>query len=218
MRGQIKAFTLIELLTAIAIIVIVAAIMFSVLASSKKKAHEATCISQLKSIGYALELYSSDNNRKLPDNIFVNYEVLLSYSSKSIFRCPTDRPPYVNQSSPASQVLPTSYYPIPSIAGGFEEALVELDPNFSTFVCLLHGKREPILRTALNDIEGKVLRLRIDTSVTSANVGIRCHKGSDGQVVIGRDWWHVFTDVTAPKNVLEEIVGIKDPVEVPCSR
>ena len=64
MSGR-RAFTLIELLTAVAIMVILAAILFPVFALSRDKARAATCLSNLKQIGAGVQMYLQDYNEEL---------------------------------------------------------------------------------------------------------------------------------------------------------
>jgi len=58
-RGR-RGFTLIELLVVIAIIAILAAILFPVFAKARAKARQAACLSNMKQIGLAVNMYASD--------------------------------------------------------------------------------------------------------------------------------------------------------------
>lgn len=57
-----KAFTLIELLVVIAIIAILAAILFPVFAQAKEAAKSTSCLSNIKNIGTAEQLYAADSD------------------------------------------------------------------------------------------------------------------------------------------------------------
>jgi prepilin-type N-terminal cleavage/methylation domain-containing protein/prepilin-type processing-associated H-X9-DG protein len=61
-----RGFTLIELLVVIAIIAILAAILFPVFARAREKARQASCESNLKQQGLALNMYTSDYDERLP--------------------------------------------------------------------------------------------------------------------------------------------------------
>ena len=61
-----RAFTLIELLVVITIISILAAILFPVFAQAKGAAKKIVSISNLKQIGFALQMYLGDNDDTLP--------------------------------------------------------------------------------------------------------------------------------------------------------
>jgi prepilin-type N-terminal cleavage/methylation domain-containing protein/prepilin-type processing-associated H-X9-DG protein len=61
-----KAFTLIELLTVIAIIGILAAIVISTVGSARRSAQRARCGSQLRQLGVAVALYKTENKSFYP--------------------------------------------------------------------------------------------------------------------------------------------------------
>lgn len=112
-----RGFTLIELLVVVAIISVLAAILFPVFARAKDAAKKATCISNLNQLGKGFLLYASDSDDKFPNmteglggeqreggwtyiEYFRTYSAgelkpekgsIFSYvKSASVFVCPTD--------------------------------------------------------------------------------------------------------------------------------
>lgn len=65
-KANPDAFTLIELLTVIAIIGILAAILIPVVGKVREQARQAACASNLRQIGVGVHLYSADNDDWLP--------------------------------------------------------------------------------------------------------------------------------------------------------
>jgi prepilin-type N-terminal cleavage/methylation domain-containing protein/prepilin-type processing-associated H-X9-DG protein len=62
-----KGFTLIELLIVIAVIAILAAILFPVFAQARDKARQTMCASNMRQIGLALIMYRQDYDEKNPN-------------------------------------------------------------------------------------------------------------------------------------------------------
>jgi prepilin-type N-terminal cleavage/methylation domain-containing protein/prepilin-type processing-associated H-X9-DG protein len=63
-----QGFTLIELLVVIAIIGILAAMVFPVFARARESARKAVCLSNVKNIALAIQMYLGDNGDTLPPN------------------------------------------------------------------------------------------------------------------------------------------------------
>ena len=84
-----RAFTLLELVFVIAIIAVLAAILFPMFARARERARRSSCASNLFQIGTALTLYAQDNDGRFPpdDNEFGPiYRYLYDVS---IFFCPS---------------------------------------------------------------------------------------------------------------------------------
>lgn len=103
MRRLAAAFTLIELLVVIAIVSVLAAILFPVFAQAKESANRAVCLSNLKQIGSATQLYTADYDDKFmlishqpngvpnSSNDRTWVQLVLPYLRNfSVFRCPSD--------------------------------------------------------------------------------------------------------------------------------
>jgi prepilin-type N-terminal cleavage/methylation domain-containing protein/prepilin-type processing-associated H-X9-DG protein len=65
-QRTIRAFTLIEILVTIAIIAILAAILFPVFARARENARRASCLSNIKNLGLAVMMYTQDYDERLP--------------------------------------------------------------------------------------------------------------------------------------------------------
>ena len=68
-----KSFTLIELLVVIAIIAILAAMLLPALAKARAKARCISCVSSIKQMGLAAQIYANDSNAMLVQNPHNSY-------------------------------------------------------------------------------------------------------------------------------------------------
>ena len=113
-RSNHKGFTLIELLIVIAIIAILAAILFPVFGRARENARRASCQSNLKQIGLGLLQYTQDYDEVMPFHSYgyVNasnnpgdwMDTIQPYvKSYQVLRCPSDSntalPAFTNQVS-----------------------------------------------------------------------------------------------------------------------
>lgn len=109
--GRRAAFTLIELLVVLAIIGVLASLLLPALARAKGLARSTACLSNLRQIGVALNLYVQDHDNRLPfmrdrspappptnappdTNALPSPDVVLaSYlgGAAGVWRCPADR-------------------------------------------------------------------------------------------------------------------------------
>jgi prepilin-type N-terminal cleavage/methylation domain-containing protein/prepilin-type processing-associated H-X9-DG protein len=100
-----RGFTLIELLVVIAIIAILAAILFPVFSAARKKALQATDLSNIKQLDMAFLMYASDNDEAFPhlhSNIIATgvdidygnfHDAIMPYvQNNQIFMSPTQVP------------------------------------------------------------------------------------------------------------------------------
>jgi prepilin-type N-terminal cleavage/methylation domain-containing protein len=100
-----NAFTLIELLVAVAIIAILAAILFPVFAQAREKARQTACASNMRQMGLAVQMYLQDYDERFPlaataptPTTFLNWHHLVDpyVKNKQIWVCPSANLPTRN--------------------------------------------------------------------------------------------------------------------------
>ncbi len=102
-----RAFTLVEMLVVIAIIAVLAGLLLPVIGKAKEQGRSTACLSNLRQIGLALQLYTQENENKMPfiydalistnatviTNQLPTIDVVLTnhLGSPKVLRCPSDR-------------------------------------------------------------------------------------------------------------------------------
>src|SRR5690349_21494692 len=102
LRRTTGAFTLVELLTVLAIISPLTAILSPVLARARERARQTSCLANQRQLGLALVMYAQDHDDTLPNGVNRNGEgpvwpgegwagQCYSYVREAaLYRCPTD--------------------------------------------------------------------------------------------------------------------------------
>ena len=169
-----SAFTLVELLTVIAIIAVLASLLLTAVASAKKKSQTMTCTSNLHQFALALDLSLSDSggNRPTVNDLIVNQFL----PSPQSLICPEDKTGDWGQLLQTNEMMPiSSSNDVPSVNYSYllyplnwSEAewktLVNAGSRAGVAACQLHGLGNQNTINIQN-YSGLLLRAQLDGSV-----------------------------------------------------
>ena len=185
------AFTLIELLTVMAIVAILATLLLTAVSSAKKASHRARCTSNLRQISLALNMYIDDFEKRSPDLGLLSASRFLG--NRQVLVCPADKtgnwgnlvnpsPLLVVSSVPVAvdrgpatntpaEIVPFSYLnPLPWEDWAWDR-LAKLGNQAGLAVCQLHGLGKPNLdNPSYHDFQGVILRAQRDGAVVTREV------------------------------------------------
>ncbi len=119
---RLPAFTLVELLTVIAIIAILCALIFPIVTHFQEQANSTRCTSNLGQIGAAIQKYATDNAEVLPGPLVLEQYPLWTVTSKNSL--PQLLAPYLGipentASTPITMQLKSNVFVCPSYARQF---------------------------------------------------------------------------------------------------
>lgn len=154
-RKHTFAFTLIELLVVISIISILAALLVPSLGRARQSAENVRCTSNLKQIGYGVQMYTEDGEGWLPPGsactfgthwtlLLENYlnaggDSWVNETRELFYTCPTHKGPGIMPYGgyiPNSNIIPLAYFGPPYEPWGAYTRLSRIeDPSTYTMFC-----------------------------------------------------------------------------------
>jgi type II secretory pathway pseudopilin PulG len=205
---RVAAFTLLEVLLVAAIIALAAALLFPIVSSAKRSAHQSTCVQQLRQIGLALAMYEDAHGARPPSFEAATDAGLLK--DVRLTKCPVDPVDgYASRwdrCSGKTHPYPQSYE---TIFGWYDFQIRRLeaaDANHGVVACRLHGARTSRFSEGMSDFcekawfmyEGTLLRLRKDGSLQTAKLSIKRKQRGLGLSEETVGVWELFTDAPMP--------------------
>jgi len=124
-NGRAKAFTLIELLTVIAIVALLAAILFPVFSQAREKARQISCLNNTRNFGVAFQQYTQDYDEAFPPRVplIVDEATTETYDQFGFFTSPPDARP------------PEPQTPVPGRRGYWSNTIQAYLRNYQVFQC-----------------------------------------------------------------------------------
>lgn len=143
-----RAFTLIEMLVVIAIISILAAMLFPVFARARESARRTTCTSNLRQHGQSLTMYLQDYDEMFPT---ANFNDMAFNFPVQVHRDGANRP-ITLQSVANPYVMNRGIYFCPTLRGQPNRAQVY--PTDYNFLCVHGWSKTPGFSRFDNDLQG----------------------------------------------------------------
>ncbi len=200
MRGRVSGLTLMELLVVLAIIALLAALLMPVVRSARYRAGDTVCISNMRQLLAALNMYKNDHGG-YPPNRF--NRVLPYVKDHGIFYCPVEKDArYVSVSRVMEGIPNLSYMYAGTHTFNFSlflRLVAPLDPNHGILTCVWHPMSN--LDHPFPAFAPHIRRGRVDGSVQTVKKRApapdepKPHERGGGCIVS----WLDYTDAPCPR-------------------
>jgi prepilin-type N-terminal cleavage/methylation domain-containing protein len=132
-----KGFTLIELLVVIALIAILSALLLPAIAQAKSAARRINCVSNLKQIGIALQLYTTDSADVLPGPLWYGQPFVYDVSTTN--NLPFYLQPFLDTPTPSTAVASSKVFLCPA----YLQATPPPPPNVERVALIVNRDIDP---------------------------------------------------------------------------
>lgn len=152
MRKFRPAFTLVELLVVISVVVVLMALLAPMVSNMIKRAELAKCMSNMKQIAFAMQNYAGDNNLRLPSAVTDN-----RYDSWLLGKNAEYDEDGLKTGSIHRYITDARIYVCPSAEDVFDPTVNDLIPPLHTYTMNIRLSRRPM--TVATGMEQKVVLL-----------------------------------------------------------